>query len=68
MTTRSQAVRWVLVAWIVAFPVIVAWMYFKSTPDYAVMSATFVGALLLIPWLVGVLVMALLSRRWRTKR
>ncbi len=66
MTTRSQAVRWVLVAWIVAFPVIVAWTYVTSHADYAVMSATFVGAVLLLPWLVGVLVMALLSRRWRT--
>ena len=66
MTTRSQAVRWVLVAWIVAFPVIVAWTYVTSRADYAVMSATFVGGVLLIPWLVGVLVMALISRRWRT--
>lgn len=66
MTARSQAVRWVLVAWIVAFPVIVAWTYVTSRADYGVMGATFVGTLLLIPWLVGVLVMALLSRRWRT--
>ncbi len=68
MTPRSQGVRWVLVAWFVAFPVIVAWTYVTSRADYAVMSATFVGALLLIPWLVGVDVMALLSRRWRTTR
>ena len=66
MTTRSQTVRWVLLAWIVAFPVIVAGTYVTSRADYAVMSATLVGALLLIPWLVGVAVMAFLSRRWRT--
>ncbi len=66
LTTRSQAVRWVLVAWIVAFPVIVAFTYFTSRADYAVMSVTFVGGLLLIPWLIGVLVIALLARRWRT--
>jgi len=53
-------------AWIVAFPVIVAGTYVTSRADYAVMSATLVGALLLIPWLVGVAVMAFLSRRWRT--
>ncbi len=68
MTTRSHAVRWVLVAWLVAFPVIVACTYVTSHPDYAVMSVTFVGGLLVLPWLVGVLVIALLARRWRTTR
>lgn len=66
MTTRSQAVRWVLVAWIVAFPVIIALTYLTSTSRYAVMSTTFVGAVVLIPWLVGVVVITLLWQRWRT--
>lgn len=68
LTTRSLAVRWLLVAWIVAYPLIVGWTYLSSRADYAQMSAAFVGAALLLPWLVGVLVLALLWRRWRPTR
>lgn len=65
MSNRSPIVRLVLVVWIAAYPAIVAWTYFTSVQRYAESSVIFVGGLLLLPWLVGIAVLAFLARRWR---
>lgn len=66
LSTRAHAVRWILALWVVAFPALIVWTYLTSVQRYAESSVIFVGGLLLIPWLVGIIVLALLFRRWRT--
>ena len=61
--------RWLLIGWLAAYPVVVGVQLLLATTQvpnpHAVSGAIFVAGVLLIPWLIGLAILGWLTHRSR---